>query len=704
MNDDLKQVYQEEAVKLAKQYDKLLFTWSTGVGKSKAFIMTQKELNPNKTLLVVAERAHIDNWKKEYIKWGAEDLLKKTDIFCWASLKKHCSEETDLLGLDECFRGDTEVLTNKGFKRFDSLDRTEKIAQYTSNGKIDFVTPLNYIKRDFVGDICKLHLQRNRYCYMTPNHNQVYKTKGSFSLNTVPINTLKCNNYTLIPVSGVNFKLESIITPLERLYIAIQADGTLQKHQINEDTYSIGVTKQRKKDRLIYILKQTKNYTVIKGKNGTDRYICKLPKGDAKLLSTHFTVDMGYVRANSFIDEIVEWDGSRTMGNTLYYSSKIKENADFVAAVAVQAGYKVLQDVEEDNRKETYSNIHRVYMRKVSFITTQSFKKYYEPYNGKVYCVEVPSHNIVVRSQGFTFITGNCHHISEKRLDYLVTIKAKKIIGLTATLNKERRLLLESIYGRFERFHISLREAIKKDMLPAPKIIAVPMNLDNTKRTETIIINSGAKAKRVNKECSYSEVDIYLKKYYNVTLTVKCTQLEKYLFLCSEMDKYKNIYMRTNKPWAKFKWLGAGSERKRFLAECKTEKAYKILSGLGGRRLICFCGSINQADMLGGLNNVIHSKKKDSLSIINRFNQKKINSLFAVNMLQEGQNLVDIQVGVIVQLDGEERSFIQRLGRILRAENPIVYILYYRGTRDEEFFNNAIDKVDSSYITYLKNE
>ena len=89
---------------------------------------------------------------------------------------------------------------------------------------------------------------------------------------------------------------------------------------------------------------------------------------------------------------------------------------------------------------------------------------------------------------------------------------------------------------------------------------------------------------------------------------------------------------------------------------------------------------------------------KNPLEIIDKFNNKEIDNLFAVGMLKEGMNLNDIQVGIIVQLDGQEISFIQKFGRTLRAESPIQYIIYYRGTRDEEYLNKALESINKDYI------
>jgi superfamily II DNA or RNA helicase len=73
-------------------------------------------------------------------------------------------------------------------------------------------------------------------------------------------------------------------------------------------------------------------------------------------------------------------------------------------------------------------------------------------------------------------------------------------------------------------------------------------------------------------------------------------------------------------------------------------------------------------------------------------------------MLQEGVNLTGIEAGVIIQLDGEERAFIQKFGRTLRADSPEQYIIYFKGTRDEEYLNNALESIDKNYIKEIQYE
>ena len=65
------------------------------------------------------------------------------------------------------------------------------------------------------------------------------------------------------------------------------------------------------------------------------------------------------------------------------------------------------------------------------------------------------------------------------------------------------------------------------------------------------------------------------------------------------------------------------------------------------------------------------------------------------------QNLVNVEAGIIIQLDGQERSFIQKFGRSLRADNPIQYIFYYQNSRDQEYLEDVISDVDPNFIKVL---
>lgn len=296
------------------------------------------------------------------------------------------------------------------------------------------------------------------------------------------------------------------------------------------------------------------------------------------------------------------------------------------------------------------------------------------------------------------------HSGTDIRLDILKTIQTTKVIVLSATLDSKNFESLEDIFGQFTSFNINLTNAIENNLLPVPKIYLFPLKLDNQSANQTFVLERGKKDKRKTITCSFSQRWTYWKdknNYPDIRLEVKCTENEKYNFLSEQFEYYKNQYFLTRQEHLKNKWLLIGSERKRFLGENKSKYVLHLLQQLRNKRFICFCSSIEQAELLGS-SNAIHSDKKHSQHIIQSFNNKEINSLFAVGMLQEGQNLIDINAGVIVQLDGQERVFIQKFGRTLRSESPEQYIFYYENTRDQEYLENALEGINPEYIETIK--
>lgn len=269
---------------------------------------------------------------------------------------------------------------------------------------------------------------------------------------------------------------------------------------------------------------------------------------------------------------------------------------------------------------------------------------------------------------------------------------------------------LNQSFGKFTINRLSMQDAIDKGFLPEPKVICIPLELERFKRTETIEMDlrtakSGDKG--IIKDI-WSNKWKYLrnrKVYAGYVLQFSCTQKEKYDYINEQFDYWKGQYFRNQgNIRLKNKWLQYGSIRKRFLGELKTKEAEKLCIKLNkkGKRFICFCSSIKQAEFLGG-GNCIHSKKNGVKEVISAFNLGKTDAIFAVGMLQEGQNLNNIQAGIIVQLDGEERGFIQKFGRSLRAKDPVQYILYYENTRDEEYLDRALENIDKDYVIYEDN-
>lgn len=298
------------------------------------------------------------------------------------------------------------------------------------------------------------------------------------------------------------------------------------------------------------------------------------------------------------------------------------------------------------------------------------------------------------------------HHLqSDLRKDILGSLSSPRVLALSATLKEDVLTALTQCFGRFKVDRISLQDAIDKGFLPEPKIVCIPLELRRFDRTETIEIDltTAKSGNRGTIRDLWSNRWKYLrnrKSFTGYVLQFSCTQKEKYEYINEQFEYWKNQFFRNQgNIRLKNKWLQWGSVRKRFLGELKTREASELCESLNeqGKRFICFCSSISQAEILGK-DNCIHSKKKETAKVIEEFNRGERDSIYAVGMLQEGQNLNNIQAGIIVQLDGEERGFIQKFGRSLRADDPVQYIFYYRGTRDEEYLQKALEGINEDYI------
>ena len=296
------------------------------------------------------------------------------------------------------------------------------------------------------------------------------------------------------------------------------------------------------------------------------------------------------------------------------------------------------------------------------------------------------------------------HATSDIRINILKSIEATTIIGLSATLRSEQLKVLNEL-GEFFEHKINLNKAIKDNILPTPIINLIP--LDFPKGLTSINFTRGNSQKRITKKCIYKDRFKYIsdkKNYIDLNLEISCTYKEKNDYLTGLVEFYKKRYFITKNQIWKNKWLLLGSERKRFLANLKTEIVKNLINKIKDKRYICFTGSIEQANYLSKNVNVIHSQVKDSDSIINSFNNGNINHLYVVDMLREGQNLNNVEVGIIVQLDGEIGRFIQKSGRIMRAKNPEIFVLYFKNSRDEGYLENLKNEINKDYIRVINLE
>lgn len=276
----------------------------------------------------------------------------------------------------------------------------------------------------------------------------------------------------------------------------------------------------------------------------------------------------------------------------------------------------------------------------------------------------------------FCLLLDEGHHaFSDLRATTIQSIKSKQVVLLSATLSED---LWEKLQGTgvWYKHTVSLKDAINRQILPEPKINIIYLDLD------TKIKRNEFKTKK--------------------TVT-KLTDREYYDKISASVDYWMKRYNITQDTFAQRKLFLEALRRKRWLTEYKTELAKKLLSTIKNKRFICFCGSVDQAKRLGS-KTAIHSKntRAKNLEIVKNFNNLTTNSIFSCNMVREGQNLVFLDCGVIIQLSGESLYNLQELGRFMRAISPVVYVIVVRNTQDNKYLSKFIENLEDTWISEFK--
>lgn len=382
---------------------------------------------------------------------SVEDIRRLTEDAQTQSI----DSEYKVFVIDECVTGDTEILTNSGWKRIDSISKEDEIAQYTKDGHIQFVKDWEYVHKQYSGDMYKVSFRNGKKSVlMSPHHVQPIRMKQSGKIKEDYIKDAKFAQSGEIVVGGISDVDDCCLTDLDRLYIACQADGYC-KETPSGNFWELHLSIDAKKQRAIELLDSCNISYNIYGDIEDEcsiRFYCDFPK--TKKLSDYFSHTMGYTKATQFIDEILLWDGSTKSGYPGYYSCVDKDNVDFVSCILAQCGYSGNQGIEH------YSNPNHKDLHFINWYYTDSrpaqsvSKELVENWEGDIYCVKVPSQMILLRAEGFTFVSGNCHSLSNQAWQAMLKTLEEppaKAIFIFCTTNPEK--IPQTILSRVQRYN-----------------------------------------------------------------------------------------------------------------------------------------------------------------------------------------------------------------------------------------------------------
>ena len=311
---------------------------------------------------------------------------------------------------EDCFHPDTELLTPTGWKNVMEFSIGDDIIGFI-DGKSRIEKVVNITQKLYDDDLYKIYT----------NNNCQNVTKGHDLI-------LKPSSYTRFPITSnfINDSSKNNLTPLEQLYIAIQADGTKLTWKNNNNeilergtkggyNYTISISKENKIKRLNDILEKSNIEYKIDTINNTDKLLYSLKLDNDFNYKEFDWVNLFDKNSNwitDFINELKYWDGhiDKNTNEHFTYCSTNKKCAELVMGLCTLINLRSHISVTEDKRKESYKTYYRVYIQKdKDLVVSKHFKIDKNYYKGMVGCVTVPSGGVISKYDNKIAITGNCH-------------------------------------------------------------------------------------------------------------------------------------------------------------------------------------------------------------------------------------------------------------------------------------------------------
>lgn len=259
------------------------------------------------------------------------------------------------------------------------------------------------------------------------------------------------------------------------------------------------------------------------------------------------------------------------------------------------------------------------------------------------------------------------HNITELSAKYFTNNIVDRAVLLTATVPKseEKKRILEELDFKVV-YELSLDDAVKLGFVAPYKITVVTVPLNKVDKN----FKAGS-AKKPFMTTEFANME-YLNELYEHTPIGK-----RFRIALTRMRAIHNL-------------------------PSKREAAKFILDNVIPKedRTLIFASNIEQANYL--CENTFHSKvaSKD----YDAFKAGEINRLSCVLAVNEGQNFPNLNSGLIVQLNSNDKDLIQRIGRLVRfrvGHEASLYVVVAENTQDMVWLRLATEGIDASNIEYV---
>jgi hypothetical protein len=412
-----------KAIVSGREFEKLLGTYCGGVRKH----LVGDRLHPSYKQL----RGASDEDEKEDDEGGArfgrcsarhpnvQAAMKRSKEIMKRWRKVYVADEGKRwISGDFCYSADTEVLTRRGWVRFDALDPAlgEEVAQW-HDGTISFVKPLAHYRSHFTGQLVQIDGRAVKFA-VTPNHDLVFVDMTGATRKVKADAFGKISSKWRFVSAG---RLRGGATEnhdLLRLVAAIQADATDRG-----TSWRFWLSREDKVARVPYLLDRlgiafTSGFSEAKGAQTffqfehDARIDCYLTRED-KTFKLDALLALDEESREAFLDELPFWDGQRDKGN---YCSTNLTNCTVVQILAVVTGRR--SNTHEYQWREDRKLLGVTQLSSRWYSGVQKLKVEDLSYDGDVFCVSVPSGAILTRRNGSPIVLGNSQQEPRWTINY----------------------------------------------------------------------------------------------------------------------------------------------------------------------------------------------------------------------------------------------------------------------------------------------
>jgi len=342
-----------------------------------------------------------------------------------------------------------------------------------------------------------------------------------------------------------------------------------------------------------------------------------------------------------------------------------------------------------DEQIKLYNEIFKVnvYMDyNLQFFTYQSAHKWMDKEFGLVGCDEIHD------------------QLSPEYFKFHLNNKYEAIIGLSALIQNTR-------YYTIKR-DITLREFFKKDIITKHDMLVCIAPICYKYNTTDSLINNTSR--KLNIYVIKHELDKINKTVLTGGASNKFYQTEQYVYdyYNNRFNVALNLEPYENEDWIKFESrknfqiIKASNDRSKLLytLPSKIKATESIINFIKGKTIL-FNNDLGSLFKI--TTNIVCSKNSDEQndSIIDRFNEDKINLIASFKKLKQGANLKGVDNAIIMSYYSSEVDIIQRIGRLRQNfdKDGNVFIFLTMNTQEVVWYDKMMVNIKDHNIIYCNN-